>query len=91
MRMRESESVSMARNANAIATIAPVALPAPMAGIVSRFVIGRSSIPSPNCDAEALAEFFEERAAIREFDGGLSREDAETLAHEDVRQQGQQP
>ena len=28
-------------------------------------------------------ELFEERAAIREFDGGLSREDSETLAAED--------
>ncbi len=88
MRMRESESVSMARNANAIATIAPVALPTPIAGIVSRFVIGRSSIPSPESDAEGLAEFFEERAAIREFDGKLSREDAEIFAREDVRRGG---
>lgn len=29
-------------------------------------------------------ELFEERAGIREFDGGLSREEAERLAHEDV-------
>jgi len=29
-------------------------------------------------------EFFEERAAIREFDGGLSRQDAEAQARDDV-------
>ena len=75
----------MARNGNTGTTGAHGALPPPMAGIVSRFVVGRSSIPSPESDAEALAEFFEERAAIREFDGGLCREDAEILAREDVR------
>jgi len=32
----------------------------------------------------ALVEHFEERAAIREFDGGLSRAEAERLALEDV-------
>lgn len=31
-------------------------------------------------DAEAMREAFEERAAIMEFDGGLSREDAERAA-----------
>lgn len=31
-------------------------------------------------------ELFEERSAIREFDGGLPRHEAERLAHEDVRQ-----
>lgn len=29
-------------------------------------------------------ELFEERAAIREFDGGMSRKDAERLAEDDV-------
>ena len=32
----------------------------------------------------ALAERYEERAAIREFDGGLSRKEAERLAWDDV-------
>ena len=36
-------------------------------------------------DAEAdLAELYEERAAIMEYDGGLSREEAERLARVDV-------
>jgi len=34
-------------------------------------------------DANAR-EFFEERAGIRQFDGGLSREEAERLAMQDV-------
>jgi hypothetical protein len=31
-------------------------------------------------------EFFEERAGIREFDGGLSRPEAEAAARQDVRE-----
>lgn len=38
-----------------------------------------------HCDPKALLESFEERAAIREFDGGLSRADAESAALEDLR------
>lgn len=34
----------------------------------------------------ALMVDFEERAAIREYDGGMSREDAERLAKEDLDQ-----
>ena len=33
---------------------------------------------------EAEIEFFNERAAIREHDGGMSKEDAERMATEDV-------
>ena len=33
---------------------------------------------------ESLVEFFNERAAIREHDGGMSKEDAERMAKEDV-------
>lgn len=33
---------------------------------------------------EAFKEMFEERAAIREFDGGMTREEAEKQAAEDV-------
>ncbi len=80
----------MAHNGNGMATVALVALPAPMTGILSRFVLGRSSIPMPESDAQRLTELFEERAAIRQFDGGLCREDAETLAREDMRKQEQQ-
>lgn len=32
-------------------------------------------------------EDFEERAAIREYDGGQTREEAETAAREDVRRE----
>ena len=33
---------------------------------------------------EMMREFFEERAAIREFDGGLPKEKAEALARAEV-------
>lgn len=33
-----------------------------------------------------LHAFWEERAAIRQFDGGMTREEAEALALEEVRQ-----
>lgn len=33
---------------------------------------------------EAARELFEERAAIRQYDGGLSRQDAESQARDDV-------
>ena len=33
---------------------------------------------------ESLVELFNERAAIREHDGGMSKEDAERMAREDV-------
>jgi hypothetical protein len=36
-------------------------------------------------DAERLFDF-EERAAIREFDGGQSREDAERVARDELRE-----
>lgn len=35
-------------------------------------------------EAWALFDLWEERAAIREFDGGQSRSDAERLAYEEV-------
>jgi hypothetical protein len=35
---------------------------------------------------EDAREFFEERAGIREFDGGLSRSEAEAAARQDVRE-----
>ena len=36
-------------------------------------------------DVQAAREAFEERAAIREFDGGFNRKQAERLAHYDLR------
>ncbi len=87
----ELQSVDIARSGKGMATVATVALPAPMASILSRFVLGRSSIPTPESDALGLTELFEERAAIREFDGGLSRVDAEILAREDVKRMQEPP
>ena len=81
----------MARNRNAVATVATVAPLAPMASILTTFVLGHSSIPSQESDAQRLTELFEERAAIRQFDGGLCRANAETLAREDVLRREQQP
>jgi hypothetical protein len=56
-----------------------------MAGILARFVPGHRTPPQPDSDASTLDEEFEERAAIREFDGKLSRADAEILARNDIR------
>ncbi len=42
--------------------------------------------PKDWTEAEVFADF-EERAAIMEYDGGLSREDAERLAWESTRKQ----
>ena len=35
-------------------------------------------------DVQAAREAFEERAAIREYDGGFNRKEAERLAHDDL-------
>ena len=43
-----------------------------------------SADPTPTPDDHTLDELFEERAAIRQFDGKLSRIDAEILAARDV-------
>lgn len=44
-------------------------------------IVAELSAPTPTFPSED--QFFEERAAIREYDGGLSREDAEILADHD--------
>ena len=38
----------------------------------------------PTIDPEDIKEFYEERAGIREFDGGMSKEDAEREAFYDT-------
>ncbi len=38
--------------------------------------------PKRQDDAEDDRDFYEERAAIAEFDGGLARPEAEALAHD---------
>ena len=60
----------------AMAVLSP--LPSEKAGIS----IGGNGSPLPERmhDAEALREAFEERAAIIEYDGGLSRSEAERAA-----------
>lgn len=45
-------------------------------------IAAKSKLPPANLDAEDWRSFFEERAAIFEYDGGLSREKAERLAYE---------
>jgi hypothetical protein len=44
----------------------------------------RPGVPGAEELPEAWREFFEERAAIREFDGGLPRAEAEAAALADV-------
>ena len=84
---REGERESMARNTKDGATSAPSAPSAPsttMADILCRFMAGPATPERQEPDAPTADELFEERAAIREYDGGLSREDAEILARHDV-------
>lgn len=38
----------------------------------------------PTIDPENIREFYEERAGVREFDGGLSKEEAEKHAFQDT-------
>lgn len=44
----------------------------------------RANIEAVKCEVWPQYEDFEERAAIMEFDGGLSRADAEAAAYEGV-------
>jgi len=39
---------------------------------------------NPDVDVDLLREIFEERAAVRQYDGGYSQEDAEKLAFFDT-------
>ncbi len=82
--MKESKKGSMAHNRNDVATVAAVVAAAPMTGILARFAPGCSRIPSPKSDAQRLSELFEERVAICQFDGGLTRAEAEVFARKDV-------
>jgi len=50
-----------------------------------------SHADGPSSDGEALAEAFEERAAIMEFDAGLPRHEAERLARERAQRDGTRP
>lgn len=68
------------------ATLATSATPA-------RFVAGVADVagwqarkrePADRAAPDIVHDPFDERAAVREFDGGLSREDAEALAAEDA-------
>ena len=69
---------------NDVATVAPVAPPALIARILARFVVGPSTLKWQEPDSQTGDETFEERAAIREFDANLSREEAEILARADA-------
>ena len=64
---RQSENMNMGRSAGTVVTVVGVVIPSPLSGILARF--------SQEQNYES-----EERAAIREFDGGFSRADAEMLA-----------
>lgn len=45
-------------------------------------IVAKSKLPPANLVPEDWRDFFEERAAILEFDGGLSHEKADRLAYE---------
>lgn len=75
------------RIGNDVATIAVVAQPTLISSILSRFAPTTAlpaAVISAPCEPTDDDELYEERASIREYDGGLSRADAETLARHDL-------
>lgn len=82
-----SEKARPARVSGQSPTSGPVSAPADRVGGRNP-PLGGSSVPQGSALAvggsEADADAFEERAAIREFDGGLSRAAAERLAALDI-------
>jgi hypothetical protein len=58
----------------------PLEYPAAAAKLSPSIGSNGSALPARMQESEALREAFEERAAIMEFDGGMSREDAERAA-----------
>ena len=72
---------------NDVATIAVVAQRTLIASILSRFspptTLPAAVISAP-CEPTPDDELYEERCAIRQYDGGLSRADAEMLARHDT-------
>jgi hypothetical protein len=69
-----------------VATVATVATPSPGTneGGSGRKANPETVLAKAICDAEDCQAYFEERAAIREYDGGLPRDEAERLAFEDT-------
>ena len=74
----------MARNRTMVVSVVSVVTAPIMAEILARFIPANDPITTPKPDDHTLAELFEERSAIREYDGKLSRADAECLAARDV-------
>ena len=74
----------MARNRTWVVSVVPVVTAPIMAEILARFIPANDPISTPTPTPSGIDELFEERAAIREYDGKLSRIDAEYLATRDV-------
>jgi hypothetical protein len=72
---RRRTANSAERNLTAVMAVPPPALREKLEGS-----IGSNGSTSPSRLLESVQEAFEERAAIMEFDGGLSRDDAEREA-----------
>ncbi len=70
-------AVTAERNPTAVMAVPH---PAPGEELAASFGSNGSATPTRIQLPEALCEAFEERAAIMEFDGGMSREDAELAA-----------
>lgn len=79
--IREIPGRPTANTAEGVPTAA-LAVPDPPGCAEAQATIGSNGSASLEGDAEpvAVSDAFEERAAIMEFDGGLSREDAEQAA-----------
>ena len=72
---RRRTANSAERNLTAVMAVPPPALTEKLDGF-----IGSNGSTSPSHLVEYVREAYEERAAIMEFDGGLSRDDAEREA-----------
>ena len=76
---RRHTANSAERTLTAVMAVPP---PAPREKLEGSISIGTngSTLPSRLLEPESVRQAYEERAAIMEFDGGLSREDAEREA-----------
>ena len=76
-----------------VTVVAVVTQPTLIASILSRFAPPTAltaAVISAPCEPTPDDELYEERAAIRQYDGGLSRIDSEMLARHDMTETARQ-
>jgi hypothetical protein len=74
---KDSTANTAERTLTAVMTVPPPAIREKLNGSIGS---NGSTSPSHLPESESMREAYEERAAIMEFDGGLSRDDAEREA-----------